>query len=271
MRGKPRGTAWQAGRYRITPAHAGKTPAGGLPRSRTSDHPRACGENALKSVARLPFLGSPPRMRGKQAPCALSVLCHRITPAHAGKTGRAGALAPAAADHPRACGENPCVCWACALSCGSPPRMRGKPLGVNPVWLMGRITPAHAGKTKILSSPPSGKTDHPRACGENKHLLESEGQYSGSPPRMRGKPVEKRRMEQARRITPAHAGKTAAALLMPCHSPDHPRACGENVCRDVEAGLGVGSPPRMRGKRRWDSTRDTEQRITPAHAGKTCR
>ena len=213
------------------------------------DHPRACGENALKSVARLPFLGSPPRMRGKQAPCALSVLCHRITPAHAGKTGRAGALAPVAADHPRACGENPCVCWACALSCGSPPRMRGKPLGVNPVWLMGRITPAHAGKTKILSSPPSGKTDHPRACGENSMQDSADATLNGSPPRMRGKQAPPRVRGAVQRITPAHAWKTGREAPDGAGKADHPRACGENGCCSAHALSLSGSPPRMRGKR----------------------
>ena len=193
---------------RITPAHAGKTLAEALRAFIEADHPRACGENREGQHGKPGDTGSPPRMRGKHRLAAFRGRGHRITPAHAGKTGRAGALAPAAADHPRACGENPCVCWACALSCGSPPRMRGKPLGVNPVWLMGRITPAHAGKTKILSSPPSGKTDHPRACGENLPMTLSMPATTGSPPRMRGKPWDASRGVSDLRITPAHAGKT---------------------------------------------------------------
>ena len=249
MRGKRSRKLCVLSLRRITPAHAGKTARDSMASRAIPDHPRACGENALKSVARLPFLGSPPRMRGKQAPCALSVLCHRITPAHAGKTGRAGALAPVAADHPRACGENPCVCWACALSCGSPPRMRGKPLGVNPVWLMGRITPAHAGKTKILSSPPSGKTDHPRACGENSMQDSADATLNGSPPRMRGKQAPPRVRGAVQRITPAHAWKTGREAPDGAGKADHPRACGENGCCSAHALSLSGSPPRMRGKR----------------------
>ncbi len=86
MRGKRLGCLESLSREGITPAHAGKTVR---PWSRIStfrDHPRACGENKLRSPSFLPTLGSPPRMRGKRPICLCSLQCQGITPAHAGKT-----------------------------------------------------------------------------------------------------------------------------------------------------------------------------------------
>ena len=45
MRGKPTGETYSAYLDRITPAHAGKTPAAHAQGRVSPDHPRACGEN----------------------------------------------------------------------------------------------------------------------------------------------------------------------------------------------------------------------------------
>ena len=52
---------------------------------------------------------------------------------------------------------------------------------------------------------------------------------------------------------------------------DHPRACGENRSDRADCLEALGSPPRMRGKRRYVEYQSFERRITPAHAGKTQR
>ena len=131
----------------ITPAHAGKT----LPRRdflRTlGDHPRACGENTIKSEVVRVTWGSPPRMRGKLLRNRDDVDIERITPAHAGKTRQRRRRRSSRRDHPRACGENGMSGYSRASTPGSPPRMRGKPHGVKEPGDVGRITPAHAGKT----------------------------------------------------------------------------------------------------------------------------
>ena len=49
----------------ITPAHAGKTSGKILSAREPGDHPRACGENMIKSEVVRVTWGSPPRMRGK--------------------------------------------------------------------------------------------------------------------------------------------------------------------------------------------------------------
>ena len=92
---------------------------------------------------------------------------------------------------------------------------------------------------------------------------------SGSPPRMRGKPFPRRSFSVHTRITPAHAGKTLFLLSPFSVLSDHPRACGENGAINHRDGIGVGSPPRMRGKLTSPVSRTGASRITPAHAGKT--
>ena len=88
---------------------------------------------------------------------------------------------------------------------------------------------------------------------------------------MRGKVSLRRCFTFWRRITPAHAGKSASPCS--CSDPcgDHPRPCGEKFNRLTEDIELEGSPPPMRGK----AVRSIDQRkavgITPAHAGKSRR
>ena len=159
------------------------------------------------------------------------------------------------ADHPRACGENPAMSMRLSSEPGSPPRMRGKPFTSFPAVLSERITPAHAGKTLLLSIPNISDTDHPRACGENPHGNGVNVWGGGSPPRMRGKHISTSDDLFVRRITPAHAGKTLPRSSAAFSRSDHPRACGENSVSAIHASPVRGSPPRMRGKQ-WHLGRD---------------
>ena len=90
----------------ITPAHAGKTSAGGLGMNAIKDHPRACGENINAALNQRIDIGSPPRMRGKRIRVFRRKRNIRITPAHAGKTAGQPCMCAVCKDHPRACGEN---------------------------------------------------------------------------------------------------------------------------------------------------------------------
>ena len=213
----------------ITPAHAGKT-SSGLPQATLRrDHPRACGENRSLPLKQKSIPGSPPRMRGKLDRRLYRCLKVRITPAHAGKTGRSAWHFTAARDHPRACGENSLELAPKAFIVGSPPRMRGKLHVLQRLHTRAGITPAHAGKTSEESTFARRHRDHPRACGENGLPVLLSSCELGSPPRMRGK--RKAGIPFLRRagITPAHAGKTFLILLVTSEVGDHPRACGENL------------------------------------------
>ena len=86
---------------------------------------------------------------------------------------------------------------------------------------------------------------------------------------MRGKPDSVQGTVKAVRITPADAGKTTVYSRNKPVPWDHPRGCGENAGFLVH-GIGIiGSPPRMRGKRRAWCLSISACRITPADAGKT--
>ena len=71
----------------ITPACAGKTCLKSMAGFVRRDHPRVCGENALRFVGFSGIAGSPPRVRGKPSSHSLHFQVVGITPACAGKTG----------------------------------------------------------------------------------------------------------------------------------------------------------------------------------------
>ena len=152
----------------ITPAHAGKSLCWGLAYRGGRDHPRACGEKEVLDFGQFITPGSPPRMRGKGDSQHAAACTEGITPAHAGKSKTHLCTAVTVQDHPRACGEKWQRLPFRRPRWGSPPRMRGKVLGV---------------ACAILLS-----WDHPRACGE--------------------KPGEDNTSKNICRITPAHAGKS---------------------------------------------------------------
>ena len=170
MRGKRAVSPRKLRLARITPAHAGKTSGVMLNGFVKSDHPRACGENALNKARNKPAHGSPPRMRGKPLRWNGRKTLRRITPAHAGKTLRPLPGTRRTSDHPRACGENEQKHYESNVNTGSPPRMRGKRSGCRRGVGQRRITPAHAGKTDAIITIVVTNWDHPRACGENRSV-----------------------------------------------------------------------------------------------------
>ena len=126
VRGKHRDPIKSSGRYRITPACAGKTVKLRDIGHAVEDHPRVCGENgeSTSESDRLP--GSPPRVRGKRGRTATVTPVDGITPACAGKTLCYTRKEPSAGDHPRVCGENHIAAHPLKIIVGSPPRVRGK-------------------------------------------------------------------------------------------------------------------------------------------------
>ena len=187
MRGKGMRNMQDNALVRITPAHAGKRHPLTPPFKSEEDHPRPCGEKPLRTGERLPFLGSPPPMRGKDVKRYGFKSASRITPAHAGKSTNFSSGRSRTRDHPRPCGEKlmlaPYVCW----DVGSPPPMRGKAHNLAQYLALSRITPAHAGKRHFNGGIWCHKQDHPRPCGEKGMTSSMQITGKGSPPPMRGK------------------------------------------------------------------------------------
>ena len=120
-------------------------------------------------------IGSPPRVRGKGVQSCNERVAVGITPAYAGKSWGRARTSSRRRDHPRVCGEK----YTCPLmslsSGGSPPRMRGKGLGISMSDYSDGITPAYAGKRAAASFHPGTTQDHPRVCGEKTNRSRSSG------------------------------------------------------------------------------------------------
>ena len=148
--------------------------------------------------------------------------------------------------------------------------MRGKDCRCFRSSLVGRITPAYAGKSRKPDSRLASFRDHPRVCGEKGRAGGKASANTGSPPRMRGKVALYFVLLQFLRITPAYAGKSLDPLQTFRASQDHPRVCGEKVINIPSGSSDTGSPPRMRGKALSALRLPFQRRITPAYAGKSC-
>ena len=192
-----------------------------------------------------------------------------ITPAHAGKTRGDRYSVRLAQDHPRSRGKDSNLSISHLRNVGSPPLTRERPCRKASTRKKDRITPAHAGKTCEIRHAQVKKQDHPRSRGKDFSHNSSIGMSRGSPPltRERLQPQLQHRHEQ--RITPAHAGKTAAGLNPAGASEDHPRSRGKDSRAPKIFFCSAGSPPLTRERPRSCRMPNSHSRITPAHAGKT--
>ena len=171
--------------------------------------------------------------------------------------------------HPRSRGENPTNHTLSVQSCGSSPLTRGKP-HANEVFIFGfRLIPAHAGKTTTYAGNITVLRAHPRSRGENLSSLVDAYGPAGSSPLTRGKRPALRPSRLARRLIPAHAGKTSRTCSAPSVSTAHPRSRGENNLHEDTVTRIRGSSPLTRGKPAQMIVALVKGRLIPAHAGKT--
>ena len=151
---------------------------------------------------------------------------------------------------------------------GSPPRVRGKAIGIVRDAEGDGITPACAGKSSARHWKRPATRDHPRVCGEKGKKPSQVTLEKGSPPRVRGKVLHQRPELCSHGITPACAGKRHPCKVYRVAVQDHPRVCGEKIITRARLTMWAGSPPRVRGKARRTPTQPRKPRITPACAGK---
>ena len=105
-------------------------------------------------------------MRGKVDGLLSAIPQIRITPACAGKRRAKRGNNGLNEDHPRVCGEKFNAKKANKAIKGSPPRVRGKALCADGFRRLIRITPACAGKSRLIKLIVIRHKDHPRVCGE---------------------------------------------------------------------------------------------------------
>ena len=168
-------------------------------------------------------------MRGKAQACMPAWQQSGITPACAGKSHLRSFRHALPWDHPRVCGEKPRALPVPFPETGSPPRVRGKGIGVLLQSGSVGITPACAGKSNRDQTILTTFEDHPRVCGEKLRLCEFLLSSLGSPPRVRGKAASACLTSFQTGITPACAGKRTTKSLQKQPDLDHPRVCGEKT------------------------------------------
>ena len=213
--------------------------------------------------------GSSPLTRGKPYSAAHLTDSIRLIPAHAGKTGLSVRRRGQPAAHPRSRGENSVTMRTACVIVGSSPLTRGKRQGGVEDNQANRLIPAHAGKTSTLSASSSAPPAHPRSRGENLRQHLDQLWQRGSSPLTRGKQTAQAADAVARRLIPAHAGKTPYQPHNLSVTAAHPRSRGENKVSQGLGSLMSGSSPLTRGKHRGNVANAAVQRLIPAHAGKT--
>ena len=248
-RGKPGKLRLIQSRSGLIPAHAGKTARQPPRRAAHPAHPRSRGENLKSATLARNVTGSSPLTRGKPHKAWTKALQARLIPAHAGKTAHSTHSTCAAWAHPRSRGENSGAILLMYLMHGSSPLTWGKQRPQLRRRLRQRLIPAHAGKTGHDTPGSSRSSAHPRSRGENPSTLNNGENVNGSSPLTRGKP------------SPSITSQAGSAA--------HPRSRGEN--KDTRSGLweSMGSSPLTRGKPLVFGDLLGNERLIPAHAGKT--
>ena len=112
---------------------------------------------------------------------------------------------------------------------------------------------------------------HPRAYGENADYTDLIDMVEGSSPRIRGKLLLEALVQAGVGLIPAHTGKTSTVNQSRRRRWAHPRAYGENAKNGGAFKPGLGSSPRIRGKRREVARVVARPGLIPAHTGKTRR
>ena len=92
---------------------------------------------------------------------------------------------------------------------------------------------------------------------------------TGSSPLTRGKRADELLARRSKRLIPAHAGKTQYPMVRRQESEAHPRSRGENTLASYRGAKLSGSSPLTRGKHHHTARGHQEDRLIPAHAGKT--
>ena len=166
-----------------------------------------CGEKSGLHLRCVPPEGSPPLVRGKAPGVSRARFALGITPACAGKSICFTLSAAASRDHPRLCGEKLIMQAVGELIEGSPPLVRGKVAQRHTRLQALRITPACAGKRRLVAATRLPGQDHPRLCGEKGCFEGVLYPVKGSPPLVRGKADRRKAVFLYTGITPACAGK----------------------------------------------------------------
>ena len=252
---------------RFIPACAGNRFNRSTTASRSSVHPRVCGEQFRIRICIPVLVGSSPRVRGTVDALNVFIEYDRFIPACAGNSLTLTSECGIKTVHPRVCGEQHLVVKTSCLVLGSSPRVRGTASRGQAVGYARRFIPACAGNSHLIGSPLSRRAVHPRVCGEQIDTMGSRRCCPGSSPRVRGTVVRERPPVRLERFIPACAGNRREAIIAFSRSTVHPRVCGEQSDQHRYDNGYRGSSPRVRGTAKGRPDWRRHERFIPACAG----
>ena len=136
------------------------------------------------------------------------------------------------------------------MPAGSPPRVRSRQVGAIGSAIHRGITSACAEQTSTRPAGTGPPKDHLRVCGADSRAVLSMLGTAGSPPRVRSRRCAGTGCRRGTRITSACAEQTSRDSMIVLSIGDHLRVCGadSDVACHMQAVL--GSPPRVRSRRR---------------------
>ncbi len=151
---------------RTTPARAGRPGAGAAAPRTSPDHPRSRGKTLVRGVQVRLDAGPPPLAREDQLPVEDSARGSRTTPARAGRPRYSTVPSVRAADHPRSRGKTDSRSQVQNPLIGPPPLAREDRENRAGHGLVGRTTPARAGRPCPARASARRSSDHPRSRGK---------------------------------------------------------------------------------------------------------
>ena len=214
---------------RFTPTHVGTTTPTLCSSQGWPVHPHACGDDLPVMHTAASITGSPPRMWGRRQRAGRERRRYQST---------------------HACGddlvqERPTAPW----HFGSPPRMWGRRHLPGHRNRELRFAPRMWGRLGSLDLGDGVSRFTPRMWGLTRSLVTPPLRFPVPPPRMWGRRSCRVPRLVAWRFTPTHVGTTDASAAAAAMLPVHPHACGDDFGMTSVLVRGVGSPPRMWGRR----------------------
>ena len=247
VRGIPRPGRRSPSSPRSIPARAGNPWSPTSRSTRTTVHPRACGESYLAAMAQQCMAGPSPRVRGIRQPGDAPPRRPGSIPARAGNPAAVRAPARASGVHPRACGESLLASPFDAPLTGPSPRVRGIPPADRDHAREAGSIPARAGNPRPAGERRRRRGVHPRACGESICEVDLLRTDPGPSPRVRGIRCARRTAARLSGSIPARAGNPTPRDARRRARGVHPRACGESHVGRPSGAPSAGPSPRVRG------------------------
>ena len=269
VRSRPAGSVSAPMPWRITSACAEQTAFTVAGAALLGDHLRVCGADCYADKHTNVNPGSPPRVRSRLERGLEPSGHHGITSACAEQTHTSSASGEPASDHLRVCGADLANASVMRISSGSPPRVRSRQGHVLPSRCGAGITSACAEQTSRRSARRTRSPDHLRVCGADEVGVTPSASELGSPPRVRSRHHVVPVRGCDRGITSACAEQTSRPWDAPHATADHLRVCGADELENSNVFASLGSPPRVRSRRRGPGTSRSRAGITSACAEQT--